>query len=110
VNGPKRKQAPRYVLTDIQNAVEGDPRGCVITRRALNDAASMGFDDIDVYTAIGELEKTDFQESLPSDLCPGAFQDVYRLQQFEGWDIYCKVQMIVPGRPVVISFKPWGRP
>lgn len=91
---------PAYPLTEIQRLVRR--RRYAITRRAGRDAEVLGFDEWDIVECVLATRGEQFHKNMPSQTCPGTYQDVY----YTVWGevpIYLKLQ-IGPGGAVVISF------
>ena len=65
----------------------------------------MGFYEDDICDCIlNFLAETYFYKSMPSENCPGLWQDVYKIN-YQGTRVYLKLQISFAGRTVVISFK-----
>lgn len=80
-------------------------RGSVrFTRRAIEDARALGFDDRDMLDCVASLRRHDFYKSMPAELAAGLFQDVYHTS-VNGVSIYLKLQIYSSGLLVIISFK-----
>lgn len=75
-----------------------------ITMSAVQGARNLHLDASDILECVASLEDRDFYKSMPADLRPGLFQDVYK-RQFLGFPLYVKLQISARRRAVVISFK-----
>lgn len=104
----KRAKTPTYPLEDVIRLSKRDGSR-ILTGSAEGTArGELGLTRDGVFRIVANLRATDFYKTMPSEKCPGTFQDVYRpiaptpLYQ-GGVQIYCKVQ-ITTGL-VVVSFK-----
>lgn len=82
-------------------------RRWVITGSSQRSAAAMGLDEQDIVDCILALHENCFYKTMPAELRPGTWQDVYR-PRFAGLDLYVKVQVVGTSPDdtvVVISFK-----
>lgn len=79
---------PTYALVEIQRLVRSG--AFQITNSARVGAAALGFDETAVVRCVLELTGNEFYKTMPSELVPGLWQDVYR-PVFENEALYVKL-------------------
>lgn len=71
---------------------------------AANGSEDLGVDEQTVVDVIATLTVRDFDKSMPSDVSPAIWQDVYK-PAFEGRELYVKFTLDTQGELLLISFK-----
>jgi motility quorum-sensing regulator/GCU-specific mRNA interferase toxin len=71
---------------------------------AAEGAEDLGMDEQAVVHVIGGLTARDFDKSMPSEIDPAIWQDVYK-PVIEGRELYVKFTLDAQGQLLLISFK-----
>jgi motility quorum-sensing regulator / GCU-specific mRNA interferase toxin len=71
---------------------------------AANGAEDLGMDEQAVVDVIAGLTGRDFDKSMPSDINPAIWQDVYK-PIIDGRELYVKFTLDARGELLLISFK-----
>lgn len=74
------------------------------TMTAADVAEQLGMDEQAVVDVIASLTRRDFDKSMPSDINPAIWQDVYK-PVVEGRELYVKFTLDTQGELLLISFK-----
>lgn len=74
------------------------------TMTAAGGAEDLGLDEQAVVDVIAGLVASDFDKSMPSDIDPAIWQDVYK-PRIEGRELYVKFTLDTQGEMLLISFK-----
>ena len=74
------------------------------TMTAAAGAEELGMDEQAVVDVIASLTRRDFDKSMPSDIDPAIWQDVYK-PIVEGRELYVKLTLDTRGELLLISFK-----
>jgi motility quorum-sensing regulator/GCU-specific mRNA interferase toxin len=99
---PKQRQQ-RYPLKTIKAAF-ADVTRMNRTVSAADGAEQLGMDEQAVVDVIAGLTRRDFDKSMPSDIDPAIWQDVYK-PIVEGRELYVKFTLDTRGELLLISFK-----
>jgi motility quorum-sensing regulator/GCU-specific mRNA interferase toxin len=99
----KRRRQPHYKLNAIKAAFP-EPARINRTMAAANGAEDMDMDEQAVVDIITSLSPRDFDKSMPSDLDPSVWQDVYK-PVVKGRELYMKFTLDARGELLLISFK-----
>jgi motility quorum-sensing regulator/GCU-specific mRNA interferase toxin len=102
----KRRQKPHYPLKIIKAAF-ADVTCMNRTMTAAEGAEDLGMDEQTVGDVIASLTARDFDKSMPSDINPAIWQDVYK-PVIEGRELYVKFTLDMQGKLLLISFKENG--
>jgi hypothetical protein len=98
----RRRQA-RYPLKAIKAAFS-DLTRMNRTMAAANGAEDLGMDEQAVVDVVAGLTGRDFDKSMPSDISPAIWQDVYK-PIIDGRELYVKFTLDTRGELLLISFK-----
>jgi motility quorum-sensing regulator/GCU-specific mRNA interferase toxin len=90
----RRRRRPQYQLKAV-TAAFADPTRINRTMSATDGAEDLGMDEQAVVDVIGHLTVHDFDKSMPSEIEPAIWQDVYK-PVIEGRELYIKICI---GRP-----------
>jgi motility quorum-sensing regulator/GCU-specific mRNA interferase toxin len=74
------------------------------TMTAIDGAEVLGMDEQAVVDIIAGLTARDFDKSMPSEVNPAIWQDVYK-PVIGGRELYVKFTLDTRGEPLLISFK-----
>lgn len=75
-----------------------------VTRRAVKDAVSLGYCDVDeMVDRVCKLNRKEFCKTMTRDSDHTLWQDVYKTED-EDCNIYIKLQKSHDGKGVIISF------
>jgi motility quorum-sensing regulator/GCU-specific mRNA interferase toxin len=74
------------------------------TVTAASGADELGMDEQAVVDIIAGLTARDFEKSMPADINPAIWQDVYK-PTVEGRELYVKFALDTRGELLLISFK-----
>ncbi|HEY5300499.1 MAG TPA: type II toxin-antitoxin system MqsR family toxin, partial [Acetobacteraceae bacterium] len=96
-----RRRQPRYPLKTIKTAF-ADAARLNRTMTAANGSEDLGMDEQTVVDVIAGLTARDFDKSMPSDVNPAIWQDVYK-PAVEGRDLYVKFTLDTQGELLLIS-------
>jgi motility quorum-sensing regulator/GCU-specific mRNA interferase toxin len=99
----KKRRQPRYPLKTIKAAFS-EPARMNRTMTAANGAEDIGMDEPAVVDVIVSLTSRDFDKSMPSDIDPAVWQDVYK-PTVKGRELYVKFTLDARGELLLISFK-----
>lgn len=99
----RNRRRPRYPLKAVQAAF-ADPARINRTMVAILGAEELGMDEQAVVDLIAGLTAHDFDKSMPSDVTPNVFQDVYK-PVIGGHELYVKFTLDAQGELLLISFK-----
>lgn len=99
----KSRRQPHYPLTTIKAAF-ADMTRLNWTMTAADGAEGLGLDEQAVVDVIADLVASDFDKSMPSDIDPEIWQDVYK-PVIEGRELYVKFTLDTQGELLLISFK-----
>jgi len=98
-----RRRKPHYPLKTIKAAF-ADVTRLNRTMTAADGAEELGMDEQEVVDVIAGLTGRDFDKSMPSDINPAIWQDVYK-PIIEGRELYVKFTLDAQGELLLISFK-----
>lgn len=98
------RDTPAYDLRLLQQLIGQGPITRMITHAAREGGAPLGFDEGGIVEAVLALTPAHFYKSMEAEKWPGLWQDVYRME-YEGIELYIKLQRIPEGRAVVVQFK-----
>ena len=98
-----RRRQPHYPLKTIK-AVFADATRMNRTMTAADGADELGMDEQAVVDVLAGLVGRDFDKSMPSDINPAIWQDVYK-PIIEGRELYVKFTLDTQGELLLISFK-----
>src|SRR4051794_22922153 len=98
----RRRQA-HYPLKAIKAAFS-DPTRMNRTMTAAEGAEDLGMDELAVIDVVASLTRRDFEKSMPSDVNPEIWQDVYK-PIIDGREVYVKFTLDARGELLLISFK-----
>jgi hypothetical protein len=98
-----RKRQPRYSLKAIKAAF-ADPARLNRTMTAASGAEQLGMDEQAVVDVIADLTGHDFDKTMPSEIDPAIWQDVYK-PIVEGRELYVKFTLDTQEELLLISFK-----
>jgi motility quorum-sensing regulator/GCU-specific mRNA interferase toxin len=99
----RRGRHPHYPLKAIRTAF-ADAARLNRTMTAADGAEELGMDEQAVVDVIGGLTTGDFDKSMPSEIDPATWQDVYK-PVIEGRELYVKFTLDAQGQLLLISFK-----
>lgn len=99
----RRARQPHYPLTAIKVAF-ATVAGLNRTMSAVEGAEDLGMDEYAVVDGIRSLTVRDFDKSMPSQVDPAMWQDVYKPLS-EGRELYVKFTLDSQGEYLLISFK-----
>jgi motility quorum-sensing regulator/GCU-specific mRNA interferase toxin len=99
----RRGRQPQYPLNAIRTAF-ADVTRLNRTMTAADGAEDLGMDEQAVVDVIGGLTTRDFDKSMPSEVNPAIWQDVYK-PVIEGRELYVKFTLDSQGQLLLISFK-----
>jgi len=99
----RQRRQSHYTLSAIKAAF-WEPARINRTMTAANGAEDMGMDERAVVDVIAGLSSRDFDKSMPSDLDPAVWQDVYK-PVVKGRELYVKFTLDAQGELFLISFK-----
>jgi motility quorum-sensing regulator/GCU-specific mRNA interferase toxin len=91
----KRRRQPHDKLRAIKAAFS-EPARINRTMTAANGAEDLGMDEQAVVDVITSLSSRDFDKSMPSDLDPTVWQDVYK-PVVKGRELYVKLPLVPKG-------------
>lgn len=97
------KRRPTYDLDAIKAAI-GSVETLAITRSALSDALSLGFNRAGIVTVIRQIRRPMFYKSMTTLADHRTWQDVYHVP-VDGLRLYVKFQADVVTEFRVMSFK-----
>lgn len=97
------KRRPTYDLDAIKAAI-GSVETLAITRSALSDALSLGFNRAGIVAVIRQIRRPMFYKSMTTLADHRTWQDVYHVP-VEGLGLYVKFQADVVTEFRVMSFK-----
>ena len=98
-----RRSRPRHPLKAVKAAFAHAARiNWTIT--AADGAAALDMDEYAVVEVVANLRARDFDKSMPSEVDPSIWQDVYK-PIVESRELYVKFTLDVRGRLFLISFK-----
>ncbi len=98
-----RRRQPHYPLKDVKAAF-ANPSRMNRTMTAAEGAEELGLDEQAVVGVIAALSPHDFDKSMPSDVNPAIWQDVYK-PIVEDRELYVKFTLDARGELLLISFK-----
>jgi motility quorum-sensing regulator/GCU-specific mRNA interferase toxin len=98
-----RKRRPCYPLKTVK-ATFADATRMNRTMTAADGAEDLGMDDQAVVDLIAGLTARDFDKTMPSDVDPAIWQDVYK-PVIDGCELYVKFTLDARGKLLLISFK-----
>jgi motility quorum-sensing regulator / GCU-specific mRNA interferase toxin len=98
-----RRRQPRHKLRAIKAAF-ADISRLNRTMTASDGADDLGMDDQAVVDAIAGLTAADFDKSMPSEVNPAIWKDVYK-PIIGGRELYVKFTLDAAGALLLISFK-----
>jgi Motility quorum-sensing regulator, toxin of MqsA len=98
-----RRKQPHYPLKDIKAAFCEAAR-LNRTMTAANGAEVLGMDEQTVVDLVAGLTGRDFDKSMPSDIEPAIWQDVYK-PIIDHRELYVKFTLDARGELLLISFK-----
>ena len=98
-----RRRQPHYPLKTIKAAF-ADATRMNRTMTAADGAEELGMDEQAVVDVVAGLTGRDFDKSMPSDINPAIWQDVYK-PIIEGQELYVKFTLDTQGELLLISFK-----
>ncbi|PPQ40797.1 type II toxin-antitoxin system MqsR family toxin [Rhodopila globiformis] len=101
--GMSRGRRPHYPLSAIKAAFS-DPRRLNRTMTAANGADDLGLDEQAVVDVVAALSARDFDKSMPSEVDPAVWQDVYK-PVVAGQELYARFTLDTRGDLLLISFK-----
>ena len=99
----RRGRQPRYPLKAVKAAF-ADASRLNRTMTAADGAEDLSMDEQAVADVIAGLAIRDFDKSMPSDIDPAIWQDVYK-PVVEGRELYVKFTLDTRGELLLISFK-----
>ena len=99
----RRRSQPRYPLRTVKAAF-ADVTRMNRTMTATDGAEALGMDEQAVVDVIARLAARDFDKSMPSELNPAMWQDVYK-PVVTGRELYVKFTLDARGEMLLISFK-----
>ncbi len=99
----RRGRRPHYPLKAIKAAF-ADITRLNRTMTAAYGAEDLGMDEQAVVDVIGGLTARDFDKSMPSEINPAIWQDVYK-PVIGGRELYVKFTLDAQGQLLLISFK-----
>jgi motility quorum-sensing regulator/GCU-specific mRNA interferase toxin len=99
----KRGRRPYYPLKTIKAAF-ADAARMNRTMSAASGADELGLDEPGVVAVIAGLTAGDFEKSMPSEINPAIWQDVYK-PVLDGRELYVKFTLDTRGELLLISFK-----
>jgi motility quorum-sensing regulator/GCU-specific mRNA interferase toxin len=99
----KKRRQPHYPLKTIKAAFS-EPARMNRTMTAANGAEDIGMDEPAVVDVIAKLTSRDFDKSMPSDIDPAVWQDVYK-PTVKGRELYVKFTLDARRELLLISFK-----
>jgi motility quorum-sensing regulator/GCU-specific mRNA interferase toxin len=94
---------PHYPLRKVKAAF-ADAARINRTMSAADGAEELGMDEQAVVDVIATLVARDFDKSMPSEISPAIWQDVYK-PVLEGRELYVKFTPDMQGDLLLISFK-----
>ena len=97
------KRRPNFPLQDLRNRC-GDPATLAITRSALADALTLGFDRNGIAAVIRSMKPFHFYKSMTSFRDARKWQDVYHVP-WEGAVLYIKFTDDAVTAFTILSFK-----
>jgi motility quorum-sensing regulator / GCU-specific mRNA interferase toxin len=98
-----RSRQPQHRLGTIKAAFAGVSR-LNRTMTAADGADDLGMDEQTVVDVIASLTAADFDKSMPSEVNPAIWQDVYK-PIIGGRELYVKFTLDAQGALLLISFK-----
>jgi motility quorum-sensing regulator / GCU-specific mRNA interferase toxin len=98
-----RRRQPHHRLGTIKAAFAGVSR-LNRTMTAADGADDLGMDEQTVVDVIASLTAADFDKSMPSEVNPAIWQDVYK-PVIDGRELYVKFTLDAQGELLLISFK-----
>jgi motility quorum-sensing regulator/GCU-specific mRNA interferase toxin len=98
-----RRRQPHHPLGAVKAAF-ADASRLNRTMSAADGADDLGLDDQAVVDVIAHLTAADFDKSMPSEINPAIWQDVYK-PVIGGRELYVKVTLDARGALLLISFK-----
>jgi motility quorum-sensing regulator/GCU-specific mRNA interferase toxin len=99
----RRGRRPHYPLNTVKAAF-ADATRMNRTMTAASGADDLGLDEQAVVEVIACLTARDFDKSMPSEINPAIWQDVYK-PVAGGRDLYVKFTLDARGELLLISFK-----
>lgn len=98
-----KKGRPTYPLTAVKAAF-ADAARINRTMTALIGAEDLGIDEYMIVDIIRNLSAKDFDKTMPSEVNPAIWQDVYK-PIVDGQELYVKFTLDSRGQLLLISFK-----
>jgi len=98
-----RRRRPHHALGTIKSAF-ADASRLNRTMTATDGADDLGMDEQAVVDGVAGLTAADFDKSMPSEVNPAVWQDVYR-PVIGGRELYVKFTLDARGELLLISFK-----
>jgi hypothetical protein len=98
-----KRRRPHYPLKAIKAAFS-DAARLNRTKSADKGAEDLEMDEQDVVDVIADLASRDFDKSMPSDINPAIWQDVYKTI-IDHRELYVKFTLDKHGDLLLISFK-----
>jgi motility quorum-sensing regulator/GCU-specific mRNA interferase toxin len=102
----RQRRQPHYPLRTVKAAF-ADATRMNRTMTAAEGAEDLGVDEQTVIDVIAGLTARDFDKSMPSEIDPAIWQDVYK-PVVGGRELYVKFTRDTRGRLLLISFKENG--
>jgi motility quorum-sensing regulator / GCU-specific mRNA interferase toxin len=99
----RKVRRPHYPLKTIKAAF-ADATRMNRTMSAAHGGEDLGMDEQPVVDVIAGLTARDFDKSMPSDINPAIWQDVYK-PAIEGRGLYVKFTLDMRGELLLIGFK-----
>ena len=97
------RRRPHYPLKAIKAAFS-DVTRMNRTMTAADGAEELGMDEQAIVDVVAGLTGHDFDKSMPSDINPAIWQDVYK-PVIDGRELYVKFTRDTRGELLLISFK-----
>ncbi len=97
------RRRPHYSLKAIKAAFS-DVARMNRTMTAADGAEELGMDEQAIVDVVAGLTGHDFDKSMPSDINPAIWQDVYK-PVIDGRELYVKFTRDTRGELLLISFK-----
>jgi hypothetical protein len=98
------RNTPTYKLYELQMLLQNEATR-IITASSRKTAVSLGYaDGDDMVARVLKLKRNEFFKSMPADVNPGLWQDVY-ITKDGTTEIYIKLQKSKDDKGIIISFK-----
>lgn len=97
------KKAPHYDLLHLQGKARRKFERAICGSAAA-DGRALGFSEERMWQCVESIDAKMFHKTMESTLCPGLWQDVYRVP-FSGEVLYVKLQLGVNDLVVLISLR-----